>query len=141
MVKSNYKPAISKKKQLEMQLLKENLANPARKRFRAGTRASYSHRSKSPVGDGPEDAAHTEAERTSRIKKRKIIWKDNPMRPKTPPRREFKKYDYLKEAQLKKQEEIQDGDMPEQKQSLEQTWKKDLVPDLSQQEKYELIKD
>lgn len=63
------------------------------------------------------------------------------MRPKTPPRREFKKYDYLKEAQLKKQEEIQDGDMPEQKQSLEQTWKKDLVPDLSQQEKYELIKD
>ena len=37
MVKSNYKPTISKKKQLEMQLLKENLANPARKRFRAGT--------------------------------------------------------------------------------------------------------
>lgn len=56
MVKSNYKPTISKKKQLEMQLLKENLANPARKRFRAGTWASYSHRSKSPAGD-KDDAA------------------------------------------------------------------------------------
>ena len=33
MIKSQFKPKVSKKKQLEMQLLKENLANPVRKRF------------------------------------------------------------------------------------------------------------
>ena len=122
MVKSNYKPVVSKKKQLEMKLLKENLANPARKRHRAG---STMVRQKSPEG------AQTENETAK--KKRKIIWKDNPMRPKTPERKQFKKIDYLKEAQIKKQE---DGSAtpqnPDVRQSLEQTWKKDLAPELSQ---------
>ena len=92
MVKTQFKPKISKKKQLEMQLLKENLANPVRKRFQGGAQTQ-------------RQQAETDEDKP---KRKKIIWKENPMRPSTPPRRECKVVDYLKEAQIKKAEQTLD---------------------------------
>jgi len=72
MVKSQFKPKVSKKKQLEMQLLKENLANPVRKRFQGGA--------------ATERQAETDQDKP---KRKKIIWKENPMKPRTPPRKQY----------------------------------------------------
>lgn len=124
MVKSNFKPEVSKKKQLEMKLLKEKLKHNASKPIRRLSAA------KDP-----------ETEPDKRSKKKKIVWKDNPMRPKTPPKKEVKVIDYLKEYQEKLHANDEENPDNADKYTLQKTWKKDLKEDLNQQERYELIKD
>ncbi len=54
MIKSNHKPQISKKKQLEMQLLKANLTNPVRKRLKPQTTRAGSQQRQSFEEDGTQ---------------------------------------------------------------------------------------
>ena len=80
MIKSNHKPKISKKKQLEMQLLIANRTNPVRKRLKPQTTRIGSNPRNS-IDGGENDGTQSET-----IKRRKIVWKENPMKPKTPPK-------------------------------------------------------
>lgn len=137
MVKDNFKPKISKKKQLEMELIKEKLKNPGRKRYLNSARKSIPN---DVVSTSDHPGVETETE--NKNKRKKIVWKDNPMRPKTPKKKEFQKINYLQELK----ETIRGKDdqgmlLDDDKLSLQKTWKKDIKEDLSQQEKYEIIKD
>ena len=69
MVKDNFKPTISKKKQLEMQLIKENLKNPGRKRYLGSARKSIKEETEA-------DPAGTETEPESKKKRKKQKKKD-----------------------------------------------------------------
>jgi len=136
MVKDNFKPKISKKKQLEMELIKEKLKNPGRKRYLNSARKSIPN----DVVSTGENGAETEPDAKSKWKK--IVWKDNPMRPKTPKKKEFQKINYLQELKETIRGKDEMGNLLEDdKLSLQKTWKKDIKEDLSQQEKYEIIKD
>lgn len=65
------------------------------------------------------------------------------MKPKTPPKREIKQIDYLKEMKMRhyNPDDPQELEDYENTRALQKTWKQDIKGDLSQQEKYELIKD
>ena len=127
-----------------MQLLKANLHNPIRKHLKPQTtRALSTARASHDLGDPSAMNNDGTASETPAPKRKKIVWKENTMKPKTPPKREIKQVDYLKEWK----DRHYDPNDPEQqtemalKRSLQKTWKKDLTSDLNQQQKYELIKD
>lgn len=123
-----------------MQLLKANLHNPIRKQLKpATTRALSTTRVSHDLGEQLADGTNSE----SQTKRKKIVWKENTMKPKTPPKREIVQVDYLRQMK----EQHYDPNDPEsvkhfqEKRSLKNTWKKEITDDLNQQQKYEIIKD
>lgn len=147
MVKEMHWPNVSKKKQLEMQLLKESLKHPIRNNLNGsalGSKNAYNRRSaESLLGGshhGPGIQSDKEDEHTNTIKRRKIIWKENPMVPKPAPQREAKVVDWLQERRVKRDKQREDG--YETRSSPTRGWQKEIEEsNLNQQEKYELIKE
>ena len=140
MVKEMHKPQISRRKQLEMKLIKERVTNPGRRplhgsystqHLRKTFKEDYStaHGSRMPNSEA-EDSAH---------KRRKIIWPENPMKPPPKEPRVGVSCDWLKEQRMKRQEEEKDGRV---RGSPKSEWKKDInSTDLSKKEKYELVRE
>lgn len=102
-----YKPTISKRKQMEMTLIKQNMSNPhSLSTIRKGTRSTKSHHNKSMVSP-TEKGISTDA--TSQIQKRRAFSKAKPLddkrysyHPKAQENFKFVKYDYLTEDRLKR---------------------------------------
>jgi hypothetical protein len=145
MVKEMHWPNVSQKKQLEMQLLKESLKHPIKNRLNGSTLSSKhgnNRRSaesllglaKSGVQSDIEDA------HSNTIKRRKIIWKENPMVPKPPQKKEAQVIDWLQERRKRRMEDIVEG--RDIKSSPIRNWQKDIEEyQLTQQEKYEYIRE
>jgi hypothetical protein len=66
--------------------LKENLANPVRK----------AHKPDSSMNNSNPDKVNGKETDQGKKKRKKIVWKDNPMRPKTPIKVNYERPDYLK---------------------------------------------
>jgi hypothetical protein len=146
MVKEMYVPTVSKKKQLEMQLLKESMKHPIRQRLNGsqlGSKHLHSRRSAESLlgmakpgnilSDNDDDKSQT-------IKRRKLIWKENPMVPKPKAKPEAKVIDWLQNRRIKREEDKQDG--VETHNSPVRNWKKEMDQNnYTQQEKYDMIKE
>jgi hypothetical protein len=145
MVKEMHKPAVSKKKQLEMQLLKESIRHPIRNRLQGSSLMSQNHGNRrstdSLLGIGnPAAQSDREDAHSNTIKRRKIIWKDNPMVPKLATKRESHAVDWLQEKRKERAEDAAEG--IEHKSNPIKDWQKEISDSrLNQQEKYEFIKE
>lgn len=145
MVKEMHWPNVSKKKQLEMQLLKQSLKHPIRNHLNGSTLSSHnlSQRRSAEnlhglIRGGMQ--SDKEEEHSTTIKRRKIIWKENPMVPKPAPKKEAQVIDWLQERRKKRQEDFADG--RETHSSPLRNWNKDIEEQhLNQQEKYAYIKE
>jgi hypothetical protein len=142
MVKEMHWPSVSKKKALEMQLLKQSLKHPIRNSLNGsalGSHAGGNRRSaESLMGSKPGFASDKEEEHSQTIKRRKIIWKENPMVPKPKPPKEVHVVDWLQERRKVREENENEG----RTNSPLGTWKKEIQDsNLTQQEKYEIIRE
>lgn len=119
-----------------MQLLKENLANPVKRKTMKGggtTRGSARYHEDDEEEEKPQP-------------KKKINWKkENPLAPvprkvRTP----TDQPDWLQKRRIKRQEKDQDADKngdSKPYQDAYDSWKKNLRGDMTNKEKYEMIKD
>lgn len=144
MVKEMHWPTVSKKKQLEMQLLKESMKHPVRRRLDASALSNnngYNRRSADSLLGIAKPGFQTDKEDDGEtIKRRKIVWKENPMVPKPQPKKEIQVVDWLMERRKKRDEEIKDG--VDVKGSPVKNWTKEIETNqLNQQEKYDYIKE
>lgn len=132
-------------KQLEMQLLKESLKHPIRNRLNGSTLSSKNGGNRrstdSLLGLNKHGfQSDKEEEHSNTIKRRKIIWKENPMVPKPPPKREAQVIDWLQERRKRREEDRADG--RDARSSPTRNWQKDIEEHhLNPQEKYEYIKE
>lgn len=145
MVKEMHWPSVSKKKQLEMELLKQSLKHPIKKGLN-GSGLSSQHLSNRRSTDNLLGAnragfqSDIEEEHSTTIKRRKIIWKDNPMVPKPHAKKEANVIDWLQERRRQREEDRADG--RETHSSPIRNWNKDIEEQhLNQQEKYDYIKE
>lgn len=142
MVKEMHWPSVSKKKQLEMQLLKQSLNHPIKKRLNGSTLSSNANhrRSVDSLRSNGGIQSDREEEHSHTIKRRKIIWKENSMIPKPPPKRVAHVSDWLQERRQVREEQVKDGGAP--KKDIANDWKKEIEKaNLNQKEKYEFIKE
>ena len=144
MVKEMHWPTVSKKKQLEMQLLKESLKHPIRKRLDASAlsnNSGYNRRSAENILGIAKPGFQTDNEDNGEdIRRRKIVWKENPMVPKPQPKKEVQVVDWLQERRKRREEDIQEG--IDNKVNPTKNWTKEIETNqLSQQEKYDYIKE
>lgn len=85
MVKEMHWPTVSKKKQLEMQLLKDSIKHPVRKTLDSS--ALNSHLSADNLmGINRPGFQSDQDDNGEDIRRRKIVWKENPMVPKPQPK-------------------------------------------------------
>ena len=144
MVKEMHWPTVSKKKQLEMQLLKQSLNHPINKRLN-GSALSSNIGNRRSVDDLHGTGKHgvqsdIEEEHSHTIKRRKIIWKENPMVPKPKPKKEAEVIDWLQERRKVREENEKDG--YSSKKDIVGDWQKEIEKaNLNQQEKYEYIRE
>jgi hypothetical protein len=104
-----YKPTVSKRKQMEMNLIKQNLTNPhSLSSIRKGTRSTKNDHNKSMVSP-TEKGISTDA--TSQMHKRRALSKTKPLddkrysyHPKAQENHRFVKYDYLTQDRLKRED-------------------------------------
>lgn len=145
MIKEMHWPTVSKKKQLEMQLLKESMKHPVRKRLNGSTLSSknlHSRRSAESLLGVAKPGMHSDMDddQSQTIKRRKLIWKENPMVPKPKPKKEPIIIDWLQDRRNKRAEDKQDGAI--RSSPIAQNWKKEIENgNYTQQEKYDLIKE
>ena len=142
MIKEMHWPTVSKKKQLEMQLLKESMKHPIRKRLDASALSNnngYNRRSADSLIGVAQPGFQTDKDDDT-IKRRKIVWKENPMVPKPQQKKDIVVADWLMERRKKRDEEIKDG--VGVKTDPVKNWNKEIeVNHLNQQERYDYIKE
>lgn len=144
MVKEMHWPTVSKKKQLEMQLLKQSLNHPIKNRLNGSTMSSTDNhrRSAENLHSIGHNGIHSdiEGEHSNTILRRKIIWKENPMVPKPKPKKTAEVVDWLQERRKVRDEHDKDGEnVPK---DYVANWKKEIEKaNLNQKEKYEYIKE
>lgn len=145
MIKEMHWPTVSKKKQLEMQLLKESMKHPIRTQLNASALTSKHPQSRrsaeSLLGVAkPGFQSDVDDDKSQTIKRRKIIWKENPMVPKPKPKKEAEVVDWLMQKRRVREEDKQEG--RQVKTSPNRNWQKEIEDKkLSQQEKYDYIKE
>lgn len=143
MVKEMHWPTVSKKKQLEMKLLRQSLKHPLKPNLNGSALSSHANGNRrstdSLLGYGkPGAQSDIEEEHSNTIKRRKIIWKENTMIPKPKPQKEVKVQDWLQDRRKNREEEGRDG----ARTSPIRHWQKEIDgAHLNQQEKYEFIKE
>lgn len=145
MVKEMHWPTVSKKKQLEMQLLKESMKHPIRNRITGSTLSTKNpgnRRSVESLLGAAKSGIYSdmESEHSHTIKRRKLIWKENPMVPKPQAKKEAQVVDWLLERRKRREEDRAEGF--ETKSSPVRNWQKEIEENhYTQQEKYEYIKE
>ncbi|CAI2363963.1 unnamed protein product [Moneuplotes crassus] len=142
MVKEMHWPTVSKKKQLEMQLLKQSLNHPIKNRLNGSTLSSNAgnRRSTENLLSHGGFQSDREDEHSNTVKRRKIIWKENPMVPKPKPKKTAQVVDWLLERRKARDEQDRDG--PTYKKDIVNDWKKDIEKaNLNQKEKYEQLEE
>ena len=143
MVKEMHWPTVSKKKQLEMQLLKESMKHPVRKLNKSHLSAHnlHSHRGGESVLGMSKGGIQSDMEddKSQTIKRRKLIWKENPMVPKPKPKKDINVSDWLEDRRIKREQREKEGI---RKGSPVNHWKKEIENHhLNQQERYDYIKE
>ena len=113
MVKEMHRPTVSKKKQLEMQLLKQNLKHSSSRKLAKNNLSTHNlHRRKSVESllSGPRQGNQTDVDdnKAMTVKRRKLIWKENPMVPKPKPKKPVEVSDWLLDRRAKRQEQEKD---------------------------------
>ena len=93
-VKNMHQPKISQKKKEEMERLRESIKFAGRK----------SQMKKD------DDAKSKTTEGAGSVERKKIIWKDNPLKPKPIQKKEPIITDYLKEMRVKKNQDLENSD-------------------------------
>lgn len=142
MVKEMHWPSVSKKKQLEMQLLKQSLNHPLKNRLNGSTLSSNAgnRRSVDNLLSHGGFQSDREEDHSQTIKRRKIIWKENPMVPKPQPKRVGHAVDWLQKRRQVREEKDKDGPAP--RKDIVKDWKKEIEKaNLNQKEKYDYIKE
>ena len=108
MVKEMHWPTISKKKKLELEMLKSSLKHPIRSHYKHPSTVGGPKSKKFSVGDGA--TSDNEDGHTETLRRRKIMWdKENPMVPKPKPAKVAQSIDWLKEMRNKRQIDEKEG--------------------------------
>lgn len=141
MVKEMHWPAVSKKKQLEMKLLMQSNNHPhgaTLNKSDIGSNRGGNRRSAESLSGYTKTDKDDENSINTTTKRKKKMWKENPMVPKTIPRKEVNVQDWLQERRITRTEQELDGT----RSSPLRNWQKDIEDaKYNQTERYEFIKE